>query len=296
MKSVCFGPNTAPAEGRGIDWSIFPALIRLPMSAMMALSALAGYLLYPEAPGGTAPFLLTTGIFLLASGCSALNQVQDRSEDALMERTRHRPIPAGKLSPKGVLGLSASLMAASLLLLAFTGIAPFCWGCFALLWYNGVYTLLKRHTLFALLAGSLCGAIPPLTGWCSAGGEPGDFRIVGFAAVFLLWQIPHYWMLCARSPEDCTASPFPSLFRCLDARQIRRVNASWLLALAAATLQLAAFDILQARTSQILCLVLAGWLMTAAASSRYSASRLNRQLSLYMFTLICLSISDVHLL
>ncbi len=293
--TVSAGEAAVSPSRERFDPTTLPALIRLPMSAMMALSALAGYLLSPTAPGGSEPLQLTVGIFLLAAGCSALNQVQERAADALMERTRHRPIPAGKLAPKAALCISAALLAAALLFLAAMGMGSLCWGIFALLWYNGVYTLLKRYTLFALLAGSLCGAIPPLTGWGAAGGAPTDFRIVGFAAVFLLWQIPHYWMLCARYPGDCTDGILPSIFQRLDGQQLRRVNAAWLLCLAAATLHLAAFDILQAQASQILCLILAGWLVAAAASSRYSAARLNRHLSLYMSAIIGLFISDFYL-
>jgi len=65
-----------------------------------------------------------------------------------------------------------------------------------------VYTPLKRKTTLALPLGALCGAFPPLIGWCLAGGGPTDFRIITLAGMLYLWQIPHFWLLQERHEAD----------------------------------------------------------------------------------------------
>ncbi len=212
-------------------------LTRLRLSAMVAASALAGYLIAPGSPAlsGALPTLL--GVLLLASGASALNQVQEWRVDRAMERTRQRPIPSGRLTP-----LAGLLIALSLITLAF----PFLLhppdhrvallGLFALLWYNGLYTPLKRHTSMAVLPGSLCGAIPPLMGWVAGGGPPGDYRIGLLCGLFFLWQIPHFWLLTLKAPHDQEKAGLPSLLQRLSTTRLLRLLRLWSLALATATL------------------------------------------------------------
>ncbi|WP_432822592.1 UbiA family prenyltransferase [Trichloromonas sp.] len=274
--------------------TILTALLRLPMSAMVAVSALAGYLAFPGHPVSLQAALLTTAILLLAAGCSALNQVQERAEDALMERTRRRPLPAGRLEPGSALAIAGALIAAALLLLGRLEHPIAGWGVGALLLYNGLYTGLKKRTPFALLFGALCGALPPLMGWCAAGGDPTDHRIIGLAALFLLWQVPHTWALSARHPGDSAGGPFASLFKSLSAARLNRLNQAWLLGLAIATLQLPAFGTLRAPAAQILCLGLSFGLLLCAARStgKHSAQQRSKGLILYMTTLVCLVIFD----
>jgi protoheme IX farnesyltransferase len=276
------------------DSTILSALLRLPMSAMVAISALAGYLAFPGPPDALPATLATTAIFLLAAGCSALNQVQESADDARMERTRRRPIPAGRLAPVTALAIAGVLIATALLLLSRLEHPVAGWGLVALLLYNAVYTSLKKHTSFALLAGALCGALPPLIGWCAAGGQPTDHRIIGLTALVLLWQVPHTWALSARHPSDSTGGPFASLFKHLDTVHLSRLNRVWLLALAIATLQLPTFGTLRAPAAQALCLGLCGGLLFYAAQTTKdsSAQLASKGLILYMATLICLVILD----
>ncbi len=273
---------------------MFTALLRLPMSAMVAVSALAGYLAFPGPSDALQAILVTTAIFLLTAGCSALNQVQERAEDAQMERTCRRPLPSGQLSPGCALAIATALIGIAQLLLSQLEHPVAGWGLVALLLYNGVYTGLKKRTSFALLAGALCGALPPLIGWCAAGGQPTDHRIIGLTTLFLLWQVPHTWTLSARHPGDSTGGPFASLFKQLDTVRLRRLNRIWLLALAIATLQLPTFGTVRAPAAQILCLGLCGGLLFYAARTTQDSSpeQQSRGLTLYMATLICLVILD----
>ncbi len=293
MKSA-LGEIAIRAPGDQPEPALIPALLRLPMSVMVAVSALAGYLTFPGHPVSLQAALLTTAIFLLAAGGSTLNQMQERADDALMERTRRRPLPAGRLTCGTALAVAGTLIAAALFLLTRLEHPVAGWGVAALLLYNGVYTGLKKHTPFALLAGALCGALPPLIGWCAAGGDPADHRIIGLSALFLLWQVPHTWALSARHPGDSTGGPFASLFKHLDAVRLSRLNRVWLLALAIATLHLPTFDTLRAPAAQILCLGLCGGLLVCAArTTRASSPELRAKgLTLYMAALICLIILD----
>jgi protoheme IX farnesyltransferase len=269
------------------------------MSAMVAVSALAGYLVHPAVPDPAEAALVTTAVFLLAAGCSAFNQVQERAEDAQMERTRRRPLPAGRLTVASALVVATALSGFALILLARLKFPVAGWGLATVLLYNGLYTGLKKRTPFALLAGALCGALPPLIGWSAAGGNPTDHRIVGLAALFLLWQIPHTWALCVRHSEDRNSAPFPSLFRYFDAARMARLQRIWLLALAVATLHLPAFGSLRSPLVQMLALTLSAGLLLCGAGRFGSAAPPSsrrrsepRRLTLFMAALLGLVMLD----
>lgn len=207
-------------------------LVRLRLSAAVAATAAAGALL--AGGSGEIVALAAGGVFLLAGGASALNQVQERRLDARMIRTRQRPLPAGRLRPGRALALSLLLLAGGLALLIAPPATALLGGA-AVLLYNGLYTFFKPRTLFALLPGALAGALPPLIGWTAAGGSPGDPRILLPAACLFLWQIPHFWLFASRWREDLRQAGLP-LPEGLGSRRAERILAAWLLALAAGVL------------------------------------------------------------
>jgi protoheme IX farnesyltransferase len=233
-------------------------LFRPPIALMTAVSALAGYALHPSPHEPVVAALLLTGICLLAGGCSALNQVQERDFDARMERTRRRPVASGRLSAPAGLALALILAAGGLVLLAAAGGTVVGLGAFALLWYNGVYTPLKRLTAFAVLPGALCGALPPMIGWAAAGGDPADFRIVLIAGLLCLWQIPHFWFFALKHREDFQRAGLPTVFTRFSPGQIHRLALVWALSLACAALLLPAFGLLQHPAARLL-----GWVAAA---------------------------------
>lgn len=183
-------------------------LVRPRVCALAGAGALAGYALArPVADAGLAATL--AGALLLAAGCSALNQVQERREDGRMERTRSRPLPAGRLTPgQGLLAALVLLAAAAACLSWAGGGRCLLLAGFVLLTYNGLYTPLKKVTAFALLAGGLAGAAPPLLGLAGAGGDPLDPRILALAAVFYCWQVPHFWLFAQLHGEDYARAGF----------------------------------------------------------------------------------------
>lgn len=220
-------------------------LARLRLSLFVGLSATAGYLLHGGLNQGSSGVLVGLAVAVLAAGCSALNQVQERRIDARMQRTCRRPLASGQWPVAWGVGAAALLLGGGLLSLAAHGVIPLVLAGGAILWYNGLYTWLKRRSAFAVLPGALCGALPPLIGWCAAGGLWHDHRAVSLALVFFLWQMPHFWLLLAGYREDYRRAGLPHLFERFSARQSARLIALWILALASSLLLLPALGLLR---------------------------------------------------
>lgn len=145
----------------------------------------------PDASAGTVALALL-GTVLVVAGANTLNMYLERDTDGLMERTKDRPLPAGRLAPDIALWFGVTLSAAAIAILAlFVNATTALLGAFALLSYVLVYTPLKRKTTIALLIGAVPGAIPPLLGWTSVTGniEAPGAAIFG---VLFLWQVPHF--------------------------------------------------------------------------------------------------------
>ncbi len=217
------GIQSLPQAGR--------KLLRLELSTMVALSALAGYLF----AGGRLQLntlLVTAGAGLLAAGCSALNQWQEQDLDQRMERTRLRPLPTGVLTPQTALLIaSLCISGGALLLMALPGSQSLLLGVLAVIWYNAVYTPLKRHTPFAAIPGAICGALPPLIGWSAAGGMLFTQKSLILAGTLFIWQIPHTWLLLCRYRDDLRNSGLPNLFEALSTERLLRINNCWLISL-----------------------------------------------------------------
>lgn len=268
------------------------ALTRLRLSLMVAASALAGYALYPLRDGVNGAIAAVAGVLLLAAGCSALNQLQERDLDALLQRTRQRPLASGRLSPGRGLAIATGLLLSGLGLLAASGRpAVLGLGLCSILWYNGVYTLLKRRTALALLPGALCGAIAPLIGWTAAGGALSDYRIVLLAGTLVLWQIPHFWSFASRHRDDYLQAGLPCLFTLFNDSQIRRLGLLWSVALLLATGQLLAFQIVVHPLARLLLVlvVAAGLASLGRCAWRREAlpfARLNAFMALLLLTLL----------
>ncbi|MEW6073261.1 MAG: protoheme IX farnesyltransferase [Planctomycetota bacterium] len=182
------------------------------------------------------------GVFLLACGSATLNHIQEAEIDARMDRTRHRPIPTGRIGKDWALLIALLFLSAGAYVLA--GIEVYTLtvlglGALALVWYNLVYTYLKRVTAFAIVPGALIGAIPPVIGWVSAGGLVTDPGILGVAFFIFLWQIPHFWCLLLMTGQDYEQAGLPSLTRILTRAQLERITSIWMLSLAVAGIVLA---------------------------------------------------------
>lgn len=209
--------------------------------------ALTGFLGYFMARSALDPHALFTisGIFLLSMASGALNQIQERHTDAQMKRTASRPLPSGSISLQGAIVfvmLNAS-MGISLLLLTGSLMATGL-GIFTLVWYNLVYTPLKKVTAFAVLPGALIGALPPLIGWTAAGANPLDMEILAVAFLLFVGQMPHYWLLLLKVGKEFHEAGIPVITSLFDHRQIRNLSFIWIAATGVCVLMLPATPII----------------------------------------------------
>jgi len=162
----------------------------------------AGVSAYVGSRGGiglVTAFHAILGTGLSTAGALALNQWVEREPDAVMVRTRHRPLPSGRLTPGQALALGLVLLLAGLGHLAYrSGLLPAGIATLSALMYLGVYTPLKRRSYVATLAGAVPGALPTLIGWTAATGVL-DTGALALFAIAYLWQLPHVlglaWML-----------------------------------------------------------------------------------------------------
>ncbi len=207
--------------------SIWFELGKVKITLAVSITTVTGYLLYSSKMG---PELILTvfGIFLLASGASALNHIQELRYDRVMDRTRHRPLPSGRVSLRGALivTLAYSLSGAGLLLLG-AGINGLLMGLLAYFWYNIVYTYMKRITPWAVVPGSVIGSIPPVIGWIAAGGSLADPEVLPIAAFFFIWQVPHFWLLIMKYGKEYESAGLPSLSGMMTEIQMGRMIFYW---------------------------------------------------------------------
>lgn len=221
-------------------------LFRLRLALLNGVTATAGVLLYPL-PAAHGLFLsVFIGVVLLAAGGSALNQAQEYKLDRLMSRTRLRPVAQGDLSPAMATLLGAvAIMAGVFVIGASGGLMPALIGAGGILWYLAVYTPLKTCTSYALTAGALCGAMPPVIGWCSVGGSMLDYRIILLAGILYLWQIPHFWLLQQRHESDYRRAGIRLIRTDTVALNPGRLFWLWLVAFIAGVMLLPALHILE---------------------------------------------------
>jgi protoheme IX farnesyltransferase len=206
-----------------------------------------------------------TGILSLACGSAVINHIQERKTDALMERTKNRPIPSNRISVRDALIISMFLIIIGSALLLLNGFIPLILGLLNLFWYNVVYTPLKKVSQIAIIPGSLVGAIPPAVGWTSAGGSIFDPQILVISFFFFIWQIPHFWLLLLILGKDYEQAGFPTLTQVFDIKQLSRITFVWIIATVVTSLLIPLFGIVK-NPGFYLALLTAGLWLTWNAS------------------------------
>lgn len=223
--------------------SIIAELGKFRITFFVAISTAVGFILSSGVISLNL-FITALGVFLLASGSSAFNHVQERDLDKLMDRTANRPIPSGRISVSFATAISLILVLISIgVLYLAASITSVILGLVALFWYNIFYTPLKRKSALAVVPGSVIGSIPPMIGWTSAGGSIFETQIVALALFFFIWQIPHFWLLFLLHDDDYKKAGFPTLSKLFSEIQIRRITFIWIIALATSCLLIPAFAV-----------------------------------------------------
>lgn len=192
----------------------FMALLKPRVMSLVVFSGFAGYWI---APGREAlhPFLAFAGLCCLALGAGAsgaFNMWYDRDIDAVMNRTKTRPLPLGKIQPDDALGFAIfmTLIAVMMMGLA-TNWVTAALLAFASFFYVIIYTVwLKRRTAQNIVIGGAAGAFPPMIGWAMVTGDITIQSILLFSLIFF-WTPPHFWALALFANEDYKRANIPML-------------------------------------------------------------------------------------
>jgi len=152
--------------------------------------------------------LITLGGFLLSGASVTINQYLEQKEDSLMNRTKGRPLPTGRISPSSALIFAAIVMTASLVILFIAANPLTTWlSLLSMVLYSFVYTPLKKVGPIAVFVGAIPGALPPLLGWIANTGVISYEALVIFGIQFI-WQFPHFWAIAWVSDEDYRKAGF----------------------------------------------------------------------------------------
>ncbi len=207
--SVSFVSTASPADA---EWRDYVALLK---PRVMSLVVFTGWIGLFLAPGDIHPVIAALAVLCMAVGAGAsgaINMWFDRDIDAVMERTRRRPIPAGKVDPESALSFGVILAAFSVMLM---GLAVN-WVAGAMLaltigFYIFVYTMwLKRRTPQNIVIGGAAGAFPPMIGWAAVTADFAWGGVVMFLLI-LVWTPPHFWALSLYRDGDYARAGVPML-------------------------------------------------------------------------------------
>lgn len=241
MTDVSLQSATGPQEAGFGDYF---ALLKPRVMSLVVFTALVGLL---AAPGGVHPVIGFAAIVFIAIGAGAsgaLNMWWDADIDAVMRRTRRRPVPAGLVSPDEALAVGLGLSGLSVVMLGLAanwlaaGLLAF-----TIFFYAVVYTMwLKRSTPQNIVIGGAAGAFPPVIGWAVATGGTSLEPWLMFALIFM-WTPPHFWALALFMRSDYDDAGVPMLTVTHGRRSTRRHVFAYTVALAALALWVAATPI-----------------------------------------------------
>ncbi len=190
--------------------SDFKEITKMRLSLSVVFSSLAGYLLGAETVNGYILLLLAFGGYFMVGASNAFNQIIEKDLDALMERTKNRPIPAGRMSVNSAFILASIFTILGITILYIINPQTAMFGAISIFLYTSVYTPLKTKTPLSVFIGAIPGAIPFMLGWVAAtnnfGIEPGTLFMIQF-----FWQFPHFWAIGWFLHEDYQKAGFNML-------------------------------------------------------------------------------------
>jgi protoheme IX farnesyltransferase len=273
-------------------------LSKLTIMLPVSLSGFTGYFIF-NPHFSIKLILVSIGILLMAISASALNQIQEATLDSKMERTLNRPIPDGRIKiNNAIIFTICTLFAGTYIIYSSGNLLAALIGLFTGLWYNVIYTYLKRITAFAVFPGAITGALPPLIGWIAAGGGILDKPVIFIEFLFFTGQIPHFWLLIVRYGEEYNKAGIPALTNVLSKDQINRLTFTWVLTSVIAAMFLCYFEII--RSGLVIGILLAAsvfliWNFSALVKSgalNKNYTKYSTLLDLYFLLVLILLISD----
>lgn len=196
----------------GADLKDYWSLLKPRVMSLVVFSGLAGLLVAPNTIHPILAFTAVLCIAMASGGAGAINMWFDRDIDALMQRTKLRPIPMGRVAPESALcfGVGITVTAIALMGMAINWVAAGLLG-FAACFYVFIYTIwLKRRTSQNIVIGGAAGAFPPMIGWAAVTGSVSLDSILLFALIFF-WTPPHFWALALYRSGDYQKAGVPML-------------------------------------------------------------------------------------
>ncbi|MCK0178581.1 heme o synthase [Flavobacteriaceae bacterium S0862] len=190
--------------------SNFKEITKMRLSLSVVFSSLAGYLLGADEVSFYTLLLLAFGGYFMVGASNAYNQIIERDLDALMERTKNRPIPSGSMSVQSAFILATIFTILGITVLYIINPQTAMFGAISIFLYTSAYTPLKTKTPLSVFVGAIPGAIPFMLGWVAAtddfGIEPGTLFMLQF-----FWQFPHFWAIGWFLHEDYQKAGFNML-------------------------------------------------------------------------------------
>lgn len=172
----------------------FKEITKMRLAISVVFSSVAGYFLGAETIDFVVVFLLAIGGYLMVGASNAYNQIIERDLDALMDRTKNRPVPAGRMSNSTAFFIASSFTILGLIVLYVINPKTAMFGAVSIFLYVSIYTPLKTKTPLSVFVGAFPGAIPFMLGWVAATDdfsiEPGTLFMIQF-----FWQFPHFWAI-----------------------------------------------------------------------------------------------------
>lgn len=188
----------------------FKEITKARLAVSVVFSSIAGYFLGADKIDFTVLLLLAFGGYCMVGASNAFNQIIEKDLDALMNRTKNRPIPSGRMTVTTASVVAIAMTIAGIVSLYFVNPKTAMFGAISIFLYTCVYTPLKTITPLAVFVGAFPGAIPFMLGWVAAtnefGIEPGTLFMIQF-----FWQFPHFWALGWMLDEDYKKGGFKML-------------------------------------------------------------------------------------
>jgi protoheme IX farnesyltransferase len=202
------------------DWII---LLKPRVLTLVVFTGLIGLIVAPGHLHAVLGFTAILCITVAAGACGAINMWYDRDIDAIMHRTRRRPIPAGRIEPGAALGFGVTLAVGSVIVMGLAVNIPAALIlALSVCFYVFIYTMwLKRRTPQNIVIGGAAGAFPPVIGWAAVTGSVDLVPLILFGIIFI-WTPPHFWSLALWANDDYRRAGVPMLPVVSGARETRR--------------------------------------------------------------------------